>query len=96
VNDSFAARPPQTTDWHLDLRLTEQGDLTTAHAELTTATTHLTADAEARRSAHDQPVAMIGDELAAGRALMDLGHQLLRAGAVAAEAAESARRREAG
>ncbi|MER5641251.1 dsRBD fold-containing protein [Kitasatospora sp. NPDC002227] len=96
MTGTFAATAPQTTEWHLSLRLTESGDLTTAHAELTTAAAHLQADGQALRSPHDQPTSLIGDELAAGRALADLGHQLIRAGAVAAEAAESARRRDAG
>ncbi|WP_441248471.1 dsRBD fold-containing protein [Kitasatospora sp. McL0602] len=96
MNETFAATAPQSEEWHLSLRLTEDGDLTRAHAELRTATATLESDAQALRSPHDPPTPLIGDELAAGRALMDLGHQLLRAGAVAAEAAESARRRDAG
>lgn len=88
------AMPPHGTEWQLRLRLTEDGDLTQAHVELDTGESVLESDAQARRSPHDAPDAGIGDELAAGRALLDLGHRLVHAGAVAAEAAESARRRD--
>ncbi|GAA0664929.1 hypothetical protein GCM10010193_15420 [Kitasatospora atroaurantiaca] len=93
MNENLAAQP-QSTEWQLKLRLTEDGDLTQAHVVLDTGEAVLEADAEAHRSPHDPPVAGIGDELAAGRALLDLGHRLVHAGSVAAEAAESARRRD--
>ncbi|MER8188333.1 dsRBD fold-containing protein [Kitasatospora sp. NPDC094015] len=89
-----AARPPHTADWQVRLRVTEDGDHTRAHAVLDTGSSLLEADAEAHRSAHDPAVPVIGDELAVGRALLDLGHRLVQAGSVAAEASESARRRD--
>ncbi|MDH6574502.1 dsRBD fold-containing protein [Kitasatospora sp. MAP5-34] len=88
------ATPPHDTEWQVKLRLTEDGDITEAHVVLDTGVSVLESDARARRSPHDPPVAGIGDELAAGRALLDLGHRLVRAGSVAAESAESARRRD--
>ncbi|MEV6207995.1 dsRBD fold-containing protein [Kitasatospora sp. NPDC051914] len=100
MSAAFAADGPHTTEWQVKLLVTEDGDVTRAHAVLESGGTVLdgggamVADAEARRSAHDPAVAAIGDELAVGRALMDLGHRLVHAGSVAAEAAESARRRD--
>lgn len=88
------AQPPHSTEWTMRLRLTEEGDLTQAHLELDTGQNILESDAQARRSPHDPPATVIGDELAAGRALIELGHRLVHAGSVAAEAAESARRRD--
>ncbi len=88
------ATPPHSTEWQMKLRLTEAGDITEAHLVLDTGATVLEAEARARRSPHDPPAADIGDELAAGRALLDLGHRLVRTGAIAAESAESARRRD--
>ncbi|GAA4881829.1 dsRBD fold-containing protein [Kitasatospora terrestris] len=93
---SGAAREPQVTEWAVRLRVTEDGDLTRVHAALDTGAGTVESDAEARRSPLDPADPAIGDELAAGRALMDLGHQLLRAGSVAAEAADTARRRDTG
>ena len=61
-----------------DLRA--DGDVTTAHAVLTTsAGTRLDGRGRARRSAQDVDVPEIGDELAAARALRDLADHLLRA-----------------
>ncbi|MFB7663155.1 dsRBD fold-containing protein [Kitasatospora sp. NPDC056138] len=87
-------QPPHSTEWTVRLRLTEEGDLTQAHLVLNTGANIIEAAAEAHRSPHDPPVTVIGDELAAGRALIELGHRLVHAGSVAAEAAESARRRD--
>ncbi|MEU9131164.1 dsRBD fold-containing protein [Kitasatospora sp. NPDC048540] len=97
---SAAAPEPHTADWQVRLTVTETGDHTRAHAVLDTGGpggtggTRLEADAEAHRSPHDPAAPVIGDELAAGRALLELGHRLVQAGSVAAEAAESARRRD--
>ncbi|MFJ1704750.1 dsRBD fold-containing protein [Kitasatospora sp. NPDC088346] len=89
-----AAREPQSGEWQVRLHVTEDGDHTRAHAVLDTGSGLLEADAEAHRSPHDPAAPVIGDELAVGRALLDLGHRLVQAGSVAAEAAESARRRD--
>ncbi|WP_052390902.1 dsRBD fold-containing protein [Streptomyces sp. NRRL B-24484] len=97
---ALAGEGPHTSEWQVRLMVTEDGDVTRAHAVLesggtvTAGTGAMQADAEARRSSHDPAVPMIGDELAVGRALLDLGHRLVHAGSVAAEAAESARRRD--
>ncbi|GJF31688.1 hypothetical protein KNE206_43880 [Kitasatospora sp. NE20-6] len=98
MSGPLAGGGPHTSEWQVRLLVTEDGDLTRAHAVLEPGTalggTPLAADAEARRSAHDPVEPAIGDELAVGRALLDLGHRLVHAGSVAAEAAESARRRD--
>jgi hypothetical protein len=94
VSGNLAAEGPHTTEWQVRLSLTETGDLTRAHAVLDTGANVLETDAEARRSPLDPADPAIGDELAVGRALLDLGHRLVHAGSVAAEAAEAARSRE--
>ncbi|MFC9329256.1 dsRBD fold-containing protein [Kitasatospora sp. NPDC057015] len=70
----------RTKQWTLHLQVFEDGDLTTVHAVLDTGDNTLRSRATARRSPNDPDVPEIGDEFAAGRALVDLGHQLLRAG----------------
>lgn len=98
MSGALADGTPHTSEWRVRLMVTEDGDRTTAHAVLEPGTAvpgaPLEAEAEARRSAHDPAVPAIGDELAVGRALLDLGHRLVHAGSVAAESAESARRRD--
>ena len=79
---------PRTKHWTLRLDLFEEGDLTKVHAVLDTGDTVLESRTEARRSPRDTPVPEIGDEFAAGRALVDLGHQLLRAGTIDSGAEE--------
>ncbi|MFI6445700.1 dsRBD fold-containing protein [Kitasatospora sp. NPDC050543] len=76
----------RTKQWTLHLQLFEEGDLTTVHAVLDTGDNTLRSRATARRSPDDPAVPEIGDEFAAGRALVDLGHQLLRAGTTDAAA----------
>jgi hypothetical protein len=57
-----------------------EGELTTAHAVLTTsAGTSLEGIGHARRNPRDLSVAEIGEELAAARALRDLANRLLSA-----------------
>ncbi|MET8629169.1 dsRBD fold-containing protein [Kitasatospora sp. NPDC004669] len=72
--------PMRTKRWTLRLDLFEEGDTTKVHAVLDTGDTRLETRTDARRNPHDPPVPEIGDEYAAARALIDLGHQLLRAG----------------
>ncbi|KIQ65919.1 hypothetical protein TR51_10530 [Kitasatospora griseola] len=69
-----------TKTWSLRLDLFEEGDLTWVHAILDTGDNRLESRTEAHRNPRDPSVPEIGDEYAAGRALVDLGHQLLRAG----------------
>ncbi|MFE7329663.1 dsRBD fold-containing protein [Streptomyces sp. NPDC057565] len=71
---------PRSKQWSVRLDLFEEGDLTKVHAVLDTGDTTLRSRASARRNPHDTPVPEIGDEFAAGRALIDIGNQLLRAG----------------
>ncbi|MER7846335.1 universal stress protein [Kitasatospora sp. NPDC096077] len=70
----------RTKDWRLSLHLAEEGDTTRVHAVLDADGEVLHSDALARRNPRDAPAAAVGDEFAVGRALVDLGHQLLRAG----------------
>ncbi|PWI45095.1 hypothetical protein CK485_05790 [Streptomyces sp. ICBB 8177] len=84
--------PPHTKEWALRLDIYEEGDTTRAHARLDTHDNVLEAVAEARRNPHDRAVPEIGDEIAAGRAMIALGERLVRAGASDVEAAISAPR----
>ncbi|MEU4115184.1 dsRBD fold-containing protein [Kitasatospora sp. NPDC028055] len=70
----------RTKRWSLRLDLFEEGDTTKVHATLDTGDNTLEARTAAHRNPLDPPVPEIGDEYAAGRALIDLGHRLLRAG----------------
>ncbi|MFE2109894.1 universal stress protein [Kitasatospora sp. NPDC059463] len=70
----------RTKDWQLSLHVVEDADTTRVHAVLDADGTVLHSDALARRNPHDAPAAAVGDDFAVGRALVDLGHQLLRAG----------------
>ncbi|MGW3045707.1 dsRBD fold-containing protein [Kitasatospora sp. NPDC001159] len=78
----------RTKHWTLRLDLFEEGDVTKVHAVLDTGDNRLESRTTAHRNPHDPPVAEIGDEFAAGRALVDLGHRLLRAGTTDAAANE--------
>ena len=66
----------------------EDEDVTTVHAVLDTGETTLVGRNTAHRNPHDPPAPEIGDEYAAGRALLELGRQLLRAGTTDATANE--------
>jgi hypothetical protein len=68
--------------WPITLELFEEGDETKAHAVLHTKDQTLESRASAHRNPHDASIPEIGDEYAAGRALVELGEQLIRAGAV--------------
>ncbi|MEU8925362.1 dsRBD fold-containing protein [Kitasatospora sp. NPDC048545] len=74
------ATPMRTKRWSLRLDLFEEGDTTKVHAVLDTGDNTLETRTTAHRNPHDPPVPEIGDEFAAARALIDLGHKLLRAG----------------
>lgn len=69
-----------TKTWNVRIDIDEEGDVTRVHAVLDAGDTRLHSSASSRRDPVDQPVPEIGDEFAAGRALVQLGHQLLRAG----------------
>ncbi|WP_406375549.1 DUF1876 domain-containing protein [Streptomyces sp. NBC_00647] len=67
-----------TGQWNVRLHLFEDDDGTTkAHVVVDTGTTTLTGRGTAHCSPADTGVPEIGDELAAGRAMHDLAHQLL-------------------
>ncbi|CAL9361147.1 DUF1876 domain-containing protein [Streptomyces sp. DH-12] len=66
-----------TLEWKTRLHLFEEEGTTKARATLETGTTTLTGHGTAHRNPADPDVPEIGDELAAGRALRDLGRQLL-------------------
>ncbi|MET7761561.1 DUF1876 domain-containing protein [Streptomyces sp. NPDC005355] len=68
-----------TVEWTVHLYLFEDEGKTKARVELDTGPTALTGRGAARCNPEDEDVPVIGDELAAGRALNDLGQQLLRA-----------------
>ncbi|MFK4147772.1 dsRBD fold-containing protein [Streptomyces sp. NPDC004065] len=76
-----ANRPPTAKEWRLNLYLSEHDPDTTARIVLDTGDNVLETCAEARRNPYDPDVPEIGDELAAGRALIALGQNLLRAAA---------------
>ncbi len=66
-----------TVEWQVGLYLFEEAGTTKARAVLDTATTRFTGHGDAHRNPADPDVPEIGDELAAGRALNDLGRQLM-------------------
>ncbi|MBZ4318316.1 DUF1876 domain-containing protein [Streptomyces huiliensis] len=66
-----------TTEWTVRLDVSEDGGTTKARAVLDTGATSLTGQGVAKCSPGDQDVPVIGDEFAAGRALRDLGEQLI-------------------
>lgn len=67
-----------TVEWRVRLHLFEEEGTTKARAVLNTGTTEITGHGAAHRSPDDMEVPEIGDELAAGRAMRDLGRQLVR------------------
>lgn len=70
----------ETTQWHIELYLTEDGRTTRADAVLrTSAGTEARYSGVARRSPEDRDVPEIGEELAACRALTGLAHDLFEA-----------------
>ncbi|MEY9931762.1 hypothetical protein ABH926_006411 [Catenulispora sp. GP43] len=77
-DDTTPADPGPADDWHVTIHLSENRTETGARALLTARDRELTGRGQAHRSPYDPDVPRIGDELAAGRALMDLGRQLLQ------------------
>jgi len=66
-----------TLEWKARVYLFEEEGTTKARAVIDTGTTVLTGHGTARRNPVDADVPEIGVELAAGRAVLDLGRQLL-------------------
>lgn len=75
-----APQAVRTKDWQLSLHVVEDRDTTRVHAVLDADGKVLHSDALSRRNPRDTPAPAVGDDFAVGRALVDLGHQLLRAG----------------
>ena len=67
--------------WRVSIAFTEEGDRTRADAILELASESFHAFGQAKRAPGDPSVPVIGEELAAARALSDLSHQLLQAAA---------------
>ncbi|MFE7462501.1 DUF1876 domain-containing protein [Streptomyces sp. NPDC057499] len=69
----------RTQEWRLRLGLTEDDGTTRAEAVLDTGSGQLTGHGVARCNPQDVDVPVIGDDLAAGRAMKDVAAQLMRA-----------------
>ena len=67
--------------WQVSLTFTEDDERTRADAILEIAGSRFHGWGRAKRTAGDPNVPVIGEELAAARALADLSHQLLQAAA---------------
>ncbi len=63
--------------WAISLDLFEHEDSTLARVKVRTGANELIGEGRAHRNPGDPPVPEIGDELAVGRALIDLGSQLV-------------------
>lgn len=85
------AAAPTAKEWKLRLYLSEHDPESTARVVLDTGDNVLESRAMAHRHPHDRAVPEIGDELAAGRALVSLGRRLLSAAASDVEALEQTR-----
>lgn len=70
---------PTAREWHVRIFLSEDQGTTTARAVLDTGETTLTGRGVARCNPEDVDVPEIGDELAASRAMAELGRQMMRA-----------------
>ncbi len=78
--------PEQT--WRVDVSFTEDADRTRADAILELASQKFHGFGQAKRAPEDPSVPVIGQELAAARALSHLSHQLLEAAAERIESFE--------
>ena len=78
--------PDQT--WRVNIAFTEDPDRTRADAVLELASQRFHGFGQAKRAPEDPSVPVIGEDLAAARALSDLSHQLLDAAASRIEAYE--------
>lgn len=67
--------------WRVNVSFTEDEDRTRADAVLETANARFHGFGQAKRASGDPSVPVVGEELAASRALSDLAHQLLQAAA---------------
>ena len=74
--------------WQVSVAFTEEGDRTRADAVLELAGGRFHGYGQSKRAPGDPRVPVIGQDLAAARALSDLSHQLLHAAADRIEAFE--------
>jgi len=74
--------------WLVNISFTEDADRTRADAILVLANQKFHGFGQAKRAPQDPNVPVIGEELAAARALSDLSHQLLEAAAERIESFE--------
>ena len=74
--------------WQVSVVFTEEGEKTRADAMLELAGERFHGYGRAKRSPEDASVRVIGQDLAAARALSDLSHQLLEAAAAEIEQRE--------
>lgn len=74
--------------WTVTIAFTEEGDRTRADAILTLASRQFHGFGQARRAPADPSVPIVGQDLAAARALSGLSHQLLDAAAERIESFE--------
>jgi hypothetical protein len=70
-----------TMTWHVEVTFTEDEDRTRADAILALRGSHFHGFGQAKRAPDDPSVPIVGEELAAARALSDLAHKLLDAAA---------------
>ncbi|WP_236238779.1 DUF1876 domain-containing protein [Streptomyces sp. CC228A] len=68
----------RTLEWKINMDLLEDEGTTEARAVLDTGSSRLTGHGTARCNPDDTDVPLIGDELAASRAMSDLARQLMR------------------
>ena len=86
MTQQTTATAGHTRSWNLRLDIFEKDqDTTTVRAVLETGDNTLVSRTTAHRNPNDMPVPEIGDEYAAGRALIALGRQLVDAGAADAD-----------
>jgi hypothetical protein len=74
--------------WRVEIKFTEEDDRTRADAVLELASGRYHGYGRAKRAPQDPSVPVVGQDLAAARALSDLSHQLLHAAAERIEAFE--------
>ena len=68
-------------NWRVEISFTEDDDRTRADAVLELASHRFHGFGQAKRAPHDPNVPVIGQDLAAARALSDVSHKLLEAAA---------------
>jgi hypothetical protein len=80
--------PMTDQSWQVDIAFTEEDDRTRADAILELASQRFHGFGQAKRAPKDPSIPVIGQDLAAARALSDLSHQLVHAAAERIEAFE--------